>query len=98
MDRLFAVLDLDARQWRVLVRAFLKMDFAALGRSAGQRQGGAVFALVFAALVYLFSGAVPAMVLGVSADLLLGASVMTTTVGFMTLSSLFIGDALEIIS
>ena len=99
MTRLLEAAGVDALQWRVLVRAFLKIDFGGLRRigdsRAARRSAGALF---FVALIYFLSGFAPAIVIAGSPDLLLGATIMTTIVGFMVLSSLLVGEGLSIIS
>ena len=98
MTRFLEAVDVDALQWRVLVRAFLKIDFGGLrigDSSAARRTAGALF---LTALIYFLSGFAPAMIIAGSPDRLLGATVMTTIVGFMVLSSLVVGEGLSIIS
>jgi len=99
VTRLLEAAGVDALQWRVLVRAFLKIDFGGLRRvaesSAARRTAGTLF---LTALIYFLSGFVPALILAGSPDLLLGATVMTTIVGFMVLSSLVVGEGLSILS
>jgi hypothetical protein len=99
VSRLLEAVGVDALQWRVLVRAFLRIDFGGLRRigesSAARRTAGTLF---LTALIYFLSGFVPAMIIAGSSDLLLGATVMTTIIGLMVLSSLVVGEGLAILS
>lgn len=99
MTRLLEAAGVDALQWKVLVRAFLKIDFGGfrnLGRSSAAQK--TAVALFFTALIYFLSGVAPAAIILGSSDTLLGATTMTTIVGFMVLSSLLVGEGLSILS
>jgi hypothetical protein len=99
VTRLLEAAGVDSLQWRVLVRTFLKIDFGALRTRADQKgTQRAAAALFFTALIYFVSGVAPAAVIVSSRDVLLGATTMTTIVGFMVLSSLLVGEGLSILS
>jgi ABC-2 type transport system permease protein len=99
VTRLLEAISVDPIQWRILVRTFLKIDFGGL-RSIGEsktarRNAGALF---LTAIIYFLSGFAPAMIIAGVRDLFLGATVMTTVIAFMVLSSLVVGDGLSIVS
>ena len=91
MTRLLTAAGIDALQWKRLVRAFLKIDFGSLRHPTGATEHRAAFVLFFTALIYFVSGIPPAVTILGSPDLLLGATLLTTVVAFMVLSSLLVG-------
>jgi len=99
VNALFAWLDVDRVQWRALVRASLKVDFAAVrgGQNMG-RQGKVVLGLWTTLLIYALTGFTPASVAAYSSDVLVGATAMTTIVGFMVMSTLLLGEGATITS
>ena len=98
VEGLLTAAGIDAVQWRRLVRAFLKIDFGSLRQPNSTSDQRAAFVLFFTALIYFVSGIPPAVTILGSQDLLLGATLLTTVVAFMVLSSLLVGEGLAIIS
>ncbi|HEY8174693.1 MAG TPA: hypothetical protein VIF32_03290 [Gemmatimonadaceae bacterium] len=99
MNALFEWLGVDRVQWRALVRASLRVDFAALRGAMGQtaaKQTTRDLSLSF--ILYLVSGASPAVIVAVASDVLFGATMMITIVGFMVMSTLLIGEGSTIVS
>lgn len=97
MNALFRWLDVDLVQWRALLRASLRSDFAAVQLVYGARKSrwSSLF-MVF--VLYLLAGISPAIIAAASSDVLLSATVMVTVVGFMVLSSLLVGEGTTILS
>ena len=93
----FRRLDVDRVQWRALLIASLKADFAAIRRpnAAGQRQQ---MSLGFALLVYVLAGVSPALIAWYASDAHFAGTMLATFVAFMVVSSLLIGEGTTIIS
>jgi hypothetical protein len=92
-----AALDIDAAQWRALTRVLLKNDYdLVLSGTAGSKR--AAVASLFTGVIYLLSGTLPAYVVRISPDIMLGATMMTTFVAFMVTSSLLLGEGVSIAS
>ena len=97
MKALFRRLDVDYVQWRALVGAALKSDFTTMARGERGTRSRTVSGIGFLALIYVLAGLSPAVVVGASADVLLGATVMVTMVAFMVASSLLVGEGTTIL-
>lgn len=99
MKRLVEWAGVDYTQWRVLVRTFLKIDFGALlGAQGSAAATKTALGLLLTCVIYGLTGLMPALAIWASPDLLLGAAIMTTIVGFMVASTLLMGDGAAIAS
>jgi hypothetical protein len=101
VNALFRWLDIDRVQWRALVHRTLQIDFAMVQRA--QKRGGKIRTgiggiIVFSLLIYSFAGVSPAILTYQSHDPLLGATVLSTMVAFMVVSTLLVGEGATIVS
>lgn len=99
MNRLLAAVGIDAAQWRVLTRVLLTIDFSGLLGAYGQRAARqSALSLIFTASIYTVSGLVPAALIYLTFDNLLGATFMTTQIAFIVGASLLLHHGSAIVS
>jgi ABC-2 type transport system permease protein len=101
VTRLLAAWGVDVAQWRVLVRTFLKIDFGFItaGFQKGQkRQAMGKWGLLIAAVIYMLTGLMPAAVAFLAADPLIAATLLTSVLMFMLVTTLLTGEGNAIVS
>ncbi|MEX2177850.1 MAG: hypothetical protein WD801_04010 [Gemmatimonadaceae bacterium] len=99
MNALFAWLDVDRVQWRALLGASLRADFAAVRMPNASARGRRMASNIgLSLLVYTVAGLSPAMMAWFANDVLFAGAMMATFVGFMVLSTLLLGEGTAIIS
>ena len=107
MNALFRWLDVDRVQWKALVRRLLQIDFdiakraaerGSGARSKSRKRDGIGSIIVFSLLIYSFAGVSPAVIAFTSPDALLAATLLSTMVAMMVVSSLLVGEGATIVS
>jgi hypothetical protein len=101
VNALFRWLDVDRVQWRALVHRTLQIDFAMVATAQKRSKKvstGIAGIILFSLLIYSFAGISPAMIAYQSSDPLLGATLLSTMVAFMVVSTLLVGEGATIVS
>ena len=98
MTRMLERLGVDALQWRVLLKASLRIDFpvAASKKTRAERRTLNLIGVIL--MLYALAGITPAIIAYRSSDVLLGAASLTTIVAFMVASTLLLGEGTNIVS
>lgn len=97
-NALLRKLDVDPIQWRALLRVMLRMDFPIFIANKSKAERRTVNLLGTVLLIYGAAGMTPAVIAWRSPDVLLGATLLATIVGFMVASSLLMGEGSSIVS
>jgi hypothetical protein len=90
IDRLITALGIDARQWRALLRTYVRIDVRATGgpaRRGGERKGSQLFGL---AIVGVLGSIAFGFIAAGTSDILMSASLLTTYAAATTIMMLLV--------